>query len=108
MTREYNKLVRDKIPELMEQNSEGPVFHTLSEEEYSHSLYEKLREECNELISAKSKQEKLEELADISEVINAIQELEGITTEEINEMALSKRLKKGGFEKRIFLERTAL
>lgn len=65
-----------------------------------------MKEECDEVIDSKNTFELLEELADLLEVIKSIAQLEDKTIDDIIEIANQKRLKRGGFEKRIFLEKT--
>ena len=65
-----------------------------------------MKEECDEVIDSKNIFELLEELADLLEVIKSIAQLEDKTIEDIIEIANQKRLKRGGFEKRILLEKT--
>lgn len=65
-----------------------------------------MKEECDEVIDSKNTFELLEELADLLEVIKSIAQLEDKTIEDIIETANQKKLKRGGFEKRIFLEKT--
>lgn len=106
MEKTYNKLVRDNIPNIIENNGEVATTRVLDSEEYRCELYKKLNEECLEVISSKTKDETLEELADVLEVLKSIAELENVKLEDVIEIAKQKRLKRGGFEKRIFLERT--
>jgi len=101
-----NKLVRDKIPEIIESNNELAETRILSDEEYIEELNKKLLEECNEVINTKTKEKRLEELADLLEVMKAIAKIENITLEEIEEKAKQKALKKGAFDKKIFLIKT--
>lgn len=65
-----------------------------------------MQEECNEVINSKTKEETLRELADVLEVIRAIAEFEEETIYDVEEIAKEKRLVRGGFGKRIFLEKT--
>lgn len=102
----FNKLVRDKIPSKIENNGEIAITRVLDEEEYRKELYKKILEESDEVINAKSKEEILEELADVLEIIKSIAQLENKTLDDIIEIANQKRLKSGGFEKRLFLEKT--
>lgn len=106
MEKIYNKLVRDNIPKIIENDNEIPIIKTLSDDEYKLELYKKLKEECNEAIEAKTNKEIIEELADILEIIKSISELNGENLDNVIEVAKQKRLKKGGFEKKIFLEKT--
>ena len=108
MEKEYNKLVRDNIPKIIEKDKEIPIIRFLSNEEYRKELYKKLLEECNEVLEAQNSEERIEELSDVLEIIKSIAELEGQSLEKVLETANNKRLKKGGFQKRIFLEKTIL
>lgn len=105
MEKIYNKLVRDNIPNIIENDNEIPVCRILSDDEYRVELYKKLKEECNEVSFSKTSIEVIEELADVLEVLNSIAELEGKTLKDVNKIAEQKRLKRGGFSKRIFLEK---
>ena len=95
----YNKLVRDKIPEIIKANSQKPVTRILDETEYMVCLEQKLDEEVQEF----HKDKNLEELADILEVIYALTEAKGHTREELAETCEKKRNARGGFSDRIFL-----
>lgn len=105
MEKVFNKLVRDKIPEMIESHGEIPVTRVLEDEEYRSELYIKLKEECNEVVEAETHEETIEELADVLEVIKAILALESSTLTEVEVVAEAKNNKRGGFEKRIFLEK---
>ena len=102
----FNKLVRDNIPAKIESNGEVAVTRVLDEDEYRKELYKKLLEESNEVINSNTKEETLEELADVLEIIKSIADLENSNLGEVMEISNQKRLKRGGFEKRIFLEKT--
>lgn len=106
MEKIYNKLVRDNIPMIIEQDNEVAFTRLLDDNDYRIELYKKLTEECNEVIVSKNTDETLEELADILEILKSIAELENKKMDDIVEIANQKRLKRGGFEKRIFLEKT--
>lgn len=106
MEQVFNKLVRDKIPTKIENNGEIAITRILNDEEYRVELYKKLKEECTEVVESKTSMDTLEELADVFEVIKSIAELENKSIDDIIEIANQKRLKRGGFEKRIFLEKT--
>ena len=99
---EYNKLVRDKVPEIIKRDNQFPVIHTASQEEYKQKLLEKLSEEVTEFYST----ECTEELIDILEVIYSIAESRGITKPQLDEIREQKKKDRGGFEKRIILEET--
>lgn len=105
MGKVYNKLVRDRIPEIIEGNGEKPVVRILDEVEYKGELEKKLNEEYQEVLGTTTSEERIEELADMLEIIDALAVLEGKTLEDVVEVKKQKSLKRGGFEKRIFLER---
>lgn len=104
MERIYNKLVRDNIPDIIISNNETPVTGILNDAEYKKALEDKLYEEYQEVISAEGS-DRCEELADMIEVIRALAKLENKSLEEIISMAEEKRAKRGGFDKKIFLEK---
>ena len=95
----YNKLVRDKIPAIIEAQGEHPNFRILEAEAYSRLLEDKLDEEVNEFHRDKN----LEELADILEVVFALAEDLGHSRQELLDAAQDKREKRGGFRERVFL-----
>ncbi|MEK6793015.1 MAG: nucleoside triphosphate pyrophosphohydrolase [Nanoarchaeota archaeon] len=96
----YNKLVRDKIPEIIKSKEEKCSTHIANNEEYWNKLKEKLLEEVNEFI----KSENREELADILEVLDAIYEFKNYKKEEIEQIKKEKAINKGQFKNRIILE----
>lgn len=100
----YNKLVRDKIPSIITNNGEIPVTRILNDEEYKIELERKLYEEYQEVINSKNI-DRLEELADMIEVIKALASLEGKKLQDIILLAEQKREKRGGFKDKIYLER---
>lgn len=97
----YNKLVRDNIPEIVEQNGEIANIRILNDYEYSLRLREKLLEEVNEFLS--NEKDSVEELADIYEVILAILKKNGVSFKDFETVQKQKLLKNGAFDKRIFL-----
>ena len=98
-TIQYNKLVRDRIPEIIEASGKRCVCATLSDEEYLAKLDEKLNEELAEYQESKS----MEELADLLEVIRAVAIARGSSYEEVEAIRRDKAAKRGGFEKKILL-----
>lgn len=96
----YNKLVRDNIPEIIKKNGGEPKTRILGNEEYKKMLDEKLLEEVNEYL----KDNNIEEIADIYEVIKAILKYKKSTFEDVEKTALEKKIKRGAFEEKIFLE----
>ncbi len=104
MKKIYHKLVRDKIPEIiLSDNGRIPVTRILSDEEYKKELEKKLLEEYYEVLEA-SGEDRIEELADMLEVMKYLAELEQSTFEEVVKKAKTKKIKRGGFEKKIYLE----
>lgn len=99
---EFNKLVRDKIPEIIESNREIAKTRILDDEEYIKELNIKLKEEVQEYLADNN----VEEIADIMEVILAILKYNNIEYDEFENIRLSKAQKRGAFDKRIFLEKT--
>ena len=106
MKKVFNKLVRDKIPEIIEENDEYSLTRTLNDKEYEKALYDKLFEEANEVINANKKEETEEELADLLEVVRAIADYKNIDVSDVEKLRISKKKKRGGFYKRIYLEST--
>ena len=96
----YHKLVRDRIPEIIEQAGQKCVCSVLSDDEYLKMLDEKLNEELAEYQESKS----MEELADLLEVVRAVALARGSSPEEVEEIRRQKAEKRGGFEKKILLE----
>lgn len=95
----YNKLVRDRIPEIIESQGETPHIRILEDDEFLRCLEEKLDEEAVEYHCDKSP----EELADILEVVFALAEARGVSRDGLMEIYREKHEARGGFEKRIFL-----
>ena len=106
MEKVFNKLVRDNIPNIIKSHGEEYVVRVLEEDEYEVELYKKLLEEVNEVINAEDSIATLEELADVLEVLKSIAELNDRNLADVIELSDQKRLKRGGFEKRLFLEKT--
>ena len=103
MEKVFNKLVRDKIPEIIENKGEKAFTKILNEEDYKKELFKKLNEECLEVLSSSSNEEMLEELSDVLEVLCCLAKLENKTLNDIIEIANKKRENRGGFDKKIFL-----
>lgn len=95
----YNKLVRDKIPQIIEEDGRSTEIWVLSEEEYRLHLERKLDEEVGEYHRDKTP----EELADILEVVYALAATIGCPREQLMDIYQKKHDARGGFEKRCFL-----
>lgn len=104
MEKIYNKLVRDKIPEIIKSNGEIPVIRTLNNIEYKEELEKKLYEEYQEVLES-VEENRLEELADILEIIRALAKLENKSLNDIIDIANKKNEKRGSFEEKIYLEK---
>ena len=104
MERVYNKLVRDNIPSIIESKGETPITRILSDEEYKIELEKKLNEEYNEVLDS-SGTDRLEELADMVEVIKYLAKVEKSSLDEVINIAEKKSVKRGAFEEKIFLEK---
>lgn len=99
----YNKLIRNKIPQIIKSNGKIPTTRILPKDEYIKELCKKTQEELTEYIEAKTKPDKLEELSDLLELINPLFKHEGTTIEEINNIRKKKAEERGGFSDRVFL-----
>lgn len=95
----YNKLVRDRIPEIIASEGKTCVTEILSDEEYLRMVDAKLDEELEEY----HQDQNIEELADLLEVIYAAAKARGYTKEQLEQVRMGKAAKRGAFEKRIFL-----
>ena len=96
----YNKLVRDRIPEIIQASGKTCSTEVLSDEDYLRMLDAKLDEELQEY----HKDQNIEELADLLEVIRAAAIARGYAPEELERVRAEKAEKRGGFEKRILLK----
>ena len=96
----YNKLVRDKIPEIIEKSGKKCNIETMDKKTYLESLDNKLNEELAEYQQDKS----IEELADLLEVIYAVASARGYSIEELERIRAEKAEKRGGFKDRIWLK----
>lgn len=96
---QYDKLVRDKIPDVIRQAGKLPVTDTLAPEAMAAALDRKLMEEVHEYLESSS----VEEMADILEVLHGIAFHKGISWEEVESARIRKRNERGGFEKGIRL-----
>ena len=101
-TKTYNKLVRDRIPEIIEASGAECKTEILSDGEYLKMLDAKLDEELAEY----HKDRNIEELADLLEVIRAAAIAHGYTLDELEAVRAKKAAERGGFEKRILLVET--
>jgi predicted house-cleaning noncanonical NTP pyrophosphatase (MazG superfamily) len=94
------KLIRDKIPQIMKEKGDIAKTYIADEAEYKLMLNQKLQEEANEY----RRDENMEELADVLEVVYAIAKFRGVSMEEVERIRKEKAEKRGSFDKRIVLE----
>lgn len=99
----YNKLVRDKIPEILENKGLRYKTKILDDTDYKKFLRIKLDEEISELDEAITNEEKLEELSDILELIFAMTKQLRFNQDHLINKTNLKRKNRGGFEDKIFL-----
>ena len=99
-TIKYNKLVRDRIPEIIKASGKTCVTELLSDDEYLRMIDTKLDEELAEY----HKEQNIEELADLLEVIYAAAKARGYTLEQLEVARAEKASKRGTFEKKILLK----
>ena len=95
---QYNKAIRDKIPEIIQKDGHSCSVKTLPDEEFLEQLEKKLSEEVTEYQNDKNP----EELADILEVIYRIAQLKGVSKEELGKIRIKKSEERGGFDKNLF------
>ena len=99
MTKQYHKLVRDRIPEIIEASGKTCVTEILSDGDYLTMLDAKLDEELAEY----HRDQNLEELADLMEVVYAAALARGYTLEQLEQVRAEKARERGGFRKKILL-----
>lgn len=105
MKQPFQKLVRDRIPEIISAEGKSPVVRTLSGEEFKKELLNKLVEEAKEAAEAGgAKKDLMKELGDVREVLDAIIHEFGIDEGEAEKMQKERREARGGFDKKVFLE----
>lgn len=97
----FNKLVRDKIPDIILADNQLPVTRILNDDEYVEELNKKLLEEVNEYLDGNN----IMEIVDILEVLRAILDQKGVSIEEIEEKRKKKAQKRGAFKDKVFLEK---
>lgn len=96
----YNKLVRDKIPEIIQASGKTCETEILSDEEYLQMLDKKLDEELAEY----HQEQNIEELADLLEVLYASAKARGYSIEQLEQVRIEKQKARGGFDKKILLK----
>lgn len=98
----YNKLVRDRIPEIIHANGQTCHAETLSDQDYIQALRKKIIEEAHEVAEAE-RGNLIKELADLYEVIDALAKVAQIDHADIIARQTKRRLERGGFDNKIYL-----
>lgn len=99
MVKSYHKLIRDKIPEIIERSGKICRTEILDDADYLKLLDEKLTEELSEYQESKS----LEELADLLEVMEAVVTARGYSWEQLQTVKAEKKAARGGFAEKLLL-----
>jgi len=99
MDKKYNKLVRDKIPEIIKRQGDLPKVEVLDDDKYFDSLNQKLTEEVAEYLENFD----INELADVLEVICAIVKYRGLSFNDLEKIRHEKFNERGGFDDKLFL-----
>ena len=102
----YNKLIRDRIPEITKADGWLSETRVLNKKAFIEELKKKILEEAKELSEGKDVKNLVEELADIQEIIDAILVEKNIKFTDFRKIQSSKRQKRGGFKKKLFLIKT--
>ncbi|WP_067843109.1 nucleoside triphosphate pyrophosphohydrolase [Amphibacillus sediminis] len=103
----YNKLIRDKIPALLEEKQTSYQIEKIRKDDrFEQVLRKKLTEEVAEFLAANEKAERLEEIADIIEVLYALAQLDHVQPNQVEQIRQDKKLERGGFDQRLFLVST--
>ncbi len=105
MQRIHNKLVRDKVPQIIRENQQIPTVRKLDDEDFVNELLRKLEEEIQEVIGARNdRKELMKEISDVYEVMDTIIDLYKLDKNLILELQKRKKRERGGFKERIYLE----
>jgi predicted house-cleaning noncanonical NTP pyrophosphatase (MazG superfamily) len=96
------KLIRDRLPQMMRSQGLAVFDRRLGDEEFVAALKDKLLEEAQEAREATSPAELADELADVMEVILALAQASGLSLDEIEARRIAKRAERGGFDQRVF------
>jgi len=105
MQRIRNKLVRDKVPQIIRENQQIPTVRKLDDKDFVNELLRKLEEEIQEVIGARNdKEELMREISDVYEVIDTIIDLYKLDKSLILELQKKKKRERGEFKERIYLE----
>ncbi len=98
---EYNKLVRDKIPEIIEADGKTPITKSIEGLKLKQALVKKLTEDGEEYLESLE----TEEIADLLEIVHGLMEAQGVSYEEVEGIRLSKKEERGGFSQGLVLRK---
>ncbi|UCZ54023.1 nucleoside triphosphate pyrophosphohydrolase [Bacillus shivajii] len=101
----YHKLVRDRIPEIIEETGKRCEITRLDQNEFEYYAKRKLKEELDELHEAGNEVHAVEELADMLELIYCLSEHYGYSTSELETIRQEKAKRRGSFQEKLFLEK---
>lgn len=99
----YDKIVRDKIPEIIRDSGGKCSFHLARQMDACVYLIDKIKEEADELLPMLNRNGAIDELADLQEVIIALAEKQNYTIEQVEKVRVIKRRERGGFDQNIIL-----
>lgn len=102
-TFKQNKLVRDKIVQIMESHGSKLYSFPLNDQDFNKQLKIKLQEEAAEVLRTQTPQDLIEELSDVLEIVHALAKLHNISDQDLANALQQKRNEKGGYNDRIFL-----
>jgi predicted house-cleaning noncanonical NTP pyrophosphatase (MazG superfamily) len=97
-----DKLIRDKLPAMMESQGLTVFTRRLGDAEFAARLKDKLVEEAAETRIAADRAELIDEMADVREVLLALAAAHGISEDEVEARRAAKRAERGGFDARIY------
>jgi len=106
MIRKYNKLIRDRILEIIEGAGEKPYHRILKKSEFQKEIKKKILEEASELLRAKTKEDVVNEIVDIQELIDVLAAELRVKKLDIRRAQSKKNQARGGFKKKLFLIKT--
>lgn len=101
----YNKLIRDKIPEIIKAAGWSPVVVVLGKKKFLEALKKKVLEEAKELAKARRKNEVINEIVDLQEILDTLISELGLGKREVKKEQVAKKKKRGGFRNKLFLIR---
>lgn len=106
MKKIYNKLIRDRIPEIIEKDEGICKIKKLNKKEFKIELQKKVLEEAKELANVKDKKELLNEIVDVSEILDWLLKELKITKTQLKSLQTKKNKERGSFKKQLFLIET--